>query len=156
MTFPADWYWIAGDGPDGQAWHSAVGGYVAATDADPERTTRIIDEVELTDVLRLYGLSGPRPTAEDVRAEAQRRIIALTGATTLTGCMIKQLNANMRANELNNTLATGGTLSAAEAAEASALQAMATAVKAIRAASNVIEAAPPTDYRDDSHWPPTS
>jgi hypothetical protein len=90
-----------------------------------------------------------------VKAEAQRRIIALTGASDLTTTMIKQLNASMRANELNNKLATGGTLTTKEQGEADALKALAAAIKAIRAASDVLEAMDPipSDYNDDSNWP---
>jgi hypothetical protein len=90
-----------------------------------------------------------------VKDEAQRRIIALTGADDLTATMIKQLNASMRATEFNNKLATGGTLTTEEQAEATALQALADAIKAIRAASNVLEAMDPipSDYDDNSNWP---
>lgn len=95
----------------------------------------------------------PEPTAQDVRAEAQRRIIALTGTADLAGCIVKQLNASMRASELINIKASGGTLTAEQTAEAAALQAMADAIKAVRAASNVIEPAPPADFTDDSYWP---
>jgi hypothetical protein len=90
-----------------------------------------------------------------VKAEAQRRIIVLTGTADLTQCMIKQSNANMRANELNDKRIGGGTLTAEEEAEAQALRDLATAIKAIRAASNVIEALAeiPLDYTADSYWP---
>lgn len=90
-----------------------------------------------------------------VKAEAQRRIIALTGQTDLIACMIKQSNANMRANELTDKRVSGGTLTPAEEAEASALRNFAAALKAIRAASNTIEAMEPipTDYCSNTHWP---
>ncbi len=94
----------------------------------------------------------PLPTANDVRAEAQRRIIRLVGATDITGCLIKQLNASMRATELTNKIATGGTLTTDEAAEAAALKGLADAIKAIRAASNAMEAEPPADYAADGRW----
>ena len=96
--------------------------------------------------------SAPAPTANDVRAEAQRRIIALVGATDLTACLIKQLNANMRANELND-FRHSRDLSPEEVAEAAALRSLADKIKAIRAASNVLEPDPPVDYTADSHWP---
>lgn len=95
----------------------------------------------------------PPPTADDVRREAQRRIMALMGARDLEHCLIKQLNANMRANEINDKRVSGGALTAAEDAEAGLLRSMAAAVKAIRAASNVLEPSPPADYADDKHWP---
>jgi hypothetical protein len=92
-------------------------------------------------------------TADMIRTEAQRRIIALTGAADLQSCLIKQLNAQMRATELVNKRALGAVLSEAEEIEAAALQALADGIKAIRAASNELEADPPQDYADDAHWP---
>lgn len=91
-------------------------------------------------------------TAEDVRAEAQRRIISLTGAVNFNGCVIKQMNALMRATELANKRASGETLTEAEETEAAALQAMATGIKTIRAFSNALEDAPPPDFASDAHW----
>lgn len=91
-------------------------------------------------------------TADMVRAEAQRRIIALTRASDLQSCIIKQLNAQMRATELVNKRALGGMLSGEEVSEAAALQSLADGIKAIRARSNALEADPPADYADDSHW----
>jgi hypothetical protein len=95
-----------------------------------------------------------------VKAEAQRRIIALTGRLQLIDCMIKQSNANMRANELNDKRilflkAQGDDLTAAEELEATALRNLADAIQAIRAASDVVEALDPIplDYTANSHWP---
>lgn len=93
-----------------------------------------------------------RPTPADVRAEAQRRIIALTGAADFNGCIVKQLNASMRATELTNKRAMGSGWTPEEAAEAAALQALATAIKAIRSRSNAMEPSPPDDYADDARW----
>jgi hypothetical protein len=89
-----------------------------------------------------------------VKAEAQRRIIALTGTGDLTACIIKQSNANMRANELNDKRISGDTLSEAEEAEATALRNLATAIKAIRAKSNAIELMDPIplDFAADEYW----
>jgi hypothetical protein len=92
-------------------------------------------------------------TADDVRAEAQRRIIELVGVSDITACLVKQMNSQMRATELTNKIASGLQLTAAEQAEAAALQALAGAIKAIRAASNALEANPPADYTDNSYWP---
>lgn len=91
-------------------------------------------------------------TADDVRREAQRRIIALTGATTLEGCLIKQLNASMRATTLVNKKASAIALTEAEQQEAAALEAFAAAIEHIRVKSNAMEGSPPADYRDDSNW----
>lgn len=95
------------------------------------------------------------PKVDDVRAEAQRRIIALTGTTDIIGCLIKQHNAQMRATELTLIQAQGGTWTAEQAAEAAALQGLADAIKAIRMASNVLEVMDPipTNYADNSLWP---
>ena len=144
---PRDWYWIiAGD--DTHAWSSAANAYVG--DWPEDQVTRIASGAELNDVLAVYGIRGPLVTADHVRAEAQRRIVAATGASDLNGCIVKQLNALMRATEL---AAKGAdTWTAAEAIEAGRLQAPADKVKAIRAASNVMEPKPPADYADDHHW----
>lgn len=91
------------------------------------------------------------PTIEDVRNEAQRRIMALVGATSLDACVFKQLNALMRATELTNIGQANWTPE--QAAEAAALQGMEDAIKAIRAASNAMEGNPPADYQDNANWP---
>ena len=89
-----------------------------------------------------------------VKAEAQRRIISLTGRMSLMDCMIKQSNANMRANELNDKRLNGATLTAEEEAEATALRNLAIVIKAIRSKSNEIEALDPIplDYTADIYW----
>lgn len=93
-----------------------------------------------------------RPTPADVRAEAQRRIIALTGAADFNGCIVKQLNASMRATELTNKRVMGGEWTTEDAAEAAALQALAAAIKVIRHRSNAMEQSPPDDFADDVRW----
>jgi hypothetical protein len=115
-----------------------------------DTTTR--DEYINGSVLKYVEPSTPPLTAADVRAEAQRRIIALVGATSFDGCIIKQLNANMRANELND-IRHGQEWTAEEAAEAAALRGLANQIKAIRAASNVLEPSPPSDFADNKYWP---
>lgn len=92
-------------------------------------------------------------TADQVKAEAQRRIMALMGAASLEACIIKQLNANMRANELN-AIRHEREWTAEESAEATSLTSMAAAIKAIRAISNEIEAITPIpyDYASDLRW----
>lgn len=87
-----------------------------------------------------------------IKAECQRRIIALTGAPDLMACIIKQSNANMRANELNDIRIGGGTLTAEQEAEATALRNLATAIKAIRSKSDALEISLPNDFTNDSHW----
>lgn len=75
----------------------------------------------------------------EIKSIAQERIVALVGARDLTDCLIKQMNANMRANELNDAQ-INGTLTAEEQSEADALRALAANIKAIRAHSNQLEA----------------
>jgi len=89
-----------------------------------------------------------------VKAEAQRRIVALTGKVALIDCMIKQSNANMRANELNDKRLNGDTLTVDEETEAQALRDLATAIKAIRAKSNDVEVmgSIPLTYQSDEWW----
>lgn len=97
----------------------------------------------------------PAPTIANVKSEAQRRIIALTGATTFDGCLTKQLNASMRASELINKKASGVTLTTEEQAEEVALQTLADAIKLIRARSNMIEQMDPipSDYAtNETYW----
>lgn len=67
---PHNWFWIVG-GDASKAWSSAVGAYVSSWDAD--RLTRIANEAELSDVLRVYGLKGPHVSGADVDAERDRR-----------------------------------------------------------------------------------
>lgn len=107
--------------------------------------------------LKIYVPPAPTPpalTADNVRAEAQRRIIELMGARDLEHCLIKQLNANMRANQLNDKRVSGVALTAEEDAEATLLRNMAAAIQSLRAKSNILEAQSPipADYADDSWW----
>ena len=93
-------------------------------------------------------------TAQDVKAECQRRIIALTGVTDLLNCLVKQMNMQMRAAEIINIKASGGVLTEQQVAEAAALQAIADRIKALRARSNEIEAINPipSDFASDARW----
>lgn len=95
----------------------------------------------------------PVTTTAHVKGEAQRRIVVLVGATDLTSCLIKQLNANMRANELND-IRHERPLTPQEEVEAAALRGLAAQIKHIRDRSNVIEAMQPipSDYTADSYW----
>lgn len=97
-------------------------------------------------------LPKPPVTVSSIKTEAQRRIIVTTGASDLMSCVIKQLNAQMRANELNDKRIGGEALTEAELAEAATLRALAARIKAIRAASNVLELSLPNDYENDAHW----
>lgn len=96
----------------------------------------------------------PPPSIQDVKNAAQQRIITLTGAGDLMSCIIKQSNANMRANELNE-VRHDRAWTPEEEAEVAALKALATGVKHIRSKSNEIEAMDPipNDFAtNDSYW----
>lgn len=70
----ADWYWIVGGDAD-RAWSSAGGAYV--TEWDAQRTTRILNETELSDVLRPHGLAVPSPTQLDYADAIGRHLDAV-------------------------------------------------------------------------------
>lgn len=75
----------------------------------------------------------------EIKAIAQGRILALVGTDDLMPGLIKQMNASMRAGQLNDKQINGG-LTAAEQAEADALRSLAASISAIRAHSNDLEA----------------
>lgn len=93
-----------------------------------------------------------------IKASAQRRICALVGTTDTTACVVKQLNANMRATELVRKETTSS-LTTEEAAEAVALETLAATIKAIRARSNEVEAMVAAgtittcEQIDEQEWP---
>ena len=131
-------------------------------ETEPPQHVRDLETVAFTyavdgdDVVRRWAVTR-RPIHEQVaaiKAECQRRIVALTGAVDIINCIIKQSNANMRANELNDKRINGGTLTEAEAGEAVALRNLAVGIKALRARSNGIEALGeiPLDYNADARW----
>lgn len=111
------------------------------------------DVVQGNQVIRGWTITTRAPVAADVKQEAQRRIVALVGAFSFEDCIVKQLNASMRANELND-IRHDRALTDAEAAEAAALRALAAAIKAIRTKSNEIEAMNPipADFTENSRW----
>lgn len=90
----------------------------------------------------------------EVKAEAQRRIVALTGATDIVAAIIKQLNALMRSTKLVNAKAEGKPLSDAQKAEATQLEAFSDAIELIRRRSNELEAMDPipNDFTDNKWW----
>lgn len=69
----------------------------------------------------------------------------------LEASIIKQLNALMRAVMLTNNKHTRE-LTSAELAEEAALTNLANCIQQLRACSNAMEASPPANYTDDSHW----
>ncbi|MCH9806959.1 MAG: hypothetical protein K0U74_04440 [Alphaproteobacteria bacterium] len=99
----------------------------------------------------LAAYAPPAPTADDVRAEASRRMQALVGARDAGHLEIIVTNATREAIRLLRKGTANWTT--AEATRAAELEAIDTAIEAIRAASNAMEASPPTDFADDSYWP---
>lgn len=91
------------------------------------------------------------PTADDVRAEASRRMQALVGARDAAHLEIIVANGTREAVRL---LRKGAQYwSDEERARAVELEQIDMAFEAIRAASNAMEAEPPIDYNDDRQWP---
>lgn len=94
----------------------------------------------------------PPPSADDVRAEATRRMCAFVGARDVTHLQIVFANASREAIRLLRAKAERS-WTAEETRRAAALEAADRAIEAIRAASNAMELEPPVDYADDAHWP---
>lgn len=94
----------------------------------------------------IAAFQAPPPTADDVRAEARRRILAVYPDW-------KQLNMNARATELTSIEMRQGSLTPEEETERGALEAAWQWIKSVRAASNAMEADPPADFADDANWP---
>ena len=85
------------------------------------------------------------PKIEQVKEEAQRRILARFPDW-------KQRNMLARATELQENR-IGRLLTTEEDAEITDLWAAWAWIKSVRAASDVLEATLPTDFRDDKNWP---
>ncbi len=93
-------------------------------------------------------------TASDVRAEAQRRLILLTGARDADHLGIVIANSTRETMRLMRKGA--GNWSAQDAVRAASLDRLDRAIEAVRAASNTMEASPPADYTSDARWPAPS
>ena len=89
----------------------------------------------------------PPPTADDVKAEAGRRIVARYPEW-------KQRNMTARGVELLH-IQTSEPWTPEEQAEADALQAAWDWIASVRAASDILEAQQPipADWQGDHHWP---
>ncbi len=94
-------------------------------------------------------------TADDVRAEASRRMQALVGARDAEHLAIIVANGSREAIRLLK-IRVDREWTAAEQVRADELDALETAIEAIRKASNILEPAPPEDYADDRWWPALS
>jgi hypothetical protein len=73
MNFtPSDWFWKVGDDAS-RFWSSTSGGYVQS--ADPDRTTNVADEDQLSAVLRHLGITPVPKPSEDDYTEAIQSLI---------------------------------------------------------------------------------
>ena len=93
----------------------------------------------------------PRPTADDVRTEASRRMQALVGARDARHLELIITNGTREAVRLLRQR-NEKPWSKIDTARADNLAAVDQAIEAIRAASNALEAEPPVDFADDRHW----
>lgn len=95
----------------------------------------------------------PPPGANDVRAEADRRMVVLTGARDSRH---KDLLIQNGTREAVRLLRIGNAnWTSDQALRAQQLEELEAGIDAIRAASDVLEAMPtvPADFADDRHWP---
>jgi len=109
-----------------------------------DRYRKIIAEWE-SEGNTIPAYSTPAPTASDVKAEAQRRILAICPEW-------KQRNLTAQAAELSEKGRSNWTTQ--ELAEWNAGKALWDSIKAVRGFSDTIEAMDPipSDYTDDSYW----
>lgn len=98
--------------------------------------------------------SKPPLEVMDVKMEAQRRIIELTGARNLEDCLVKQSNIQMEVNYLNDKRLNGETLTEGEEQWAAWARNLRVQIKHIREKSNEVEALNPipTNFADNSFW----
>ena len=142
-----DWYFTV---DAGRAWSTAAGGWVA--DWPAERATALPDLAALDRALRALGMRSPVIGADDVRAEASRRMQMLVGARDAAHLEIVIANGTREAVRLLR-LKGERDWTADEAMRAALLEQLDAAIEAIRAASNAMEESPPADYAADAHWP---
>lgn len=139
--------WLAADLEAIGLWRDDM---IASADVVPEGK-----QVVSTDVRRVDGVvkyvnvleEAPGPTAEDVKAEANRRIIAVCPDW-------KQRNLTAQAVLLAKQVADGTPLSLEQKAAWEAGQALWMQIAAIRGKSDEIEAMSPIprDFADDGYW----
>lgn len=91
---------------------------------------------------------------EDVKAEAQRRIVELVGARDFNHAVVKQLNIQMEVNYLNDFRLTGGVLTKEQEAWAVWARQLRLDIIKIRDKSDEIELMQPipTDFYLNKYW----
>ena len=101
---------------------------------------------------RSYNLDGtpapdPEPTADQIKAEAGRRIIAICPEW-------KQRNHIATDLTYTKIIQDGGTLTTEQESDRTSIEAVWESIQSIRTKSDEIEAMSPipTDYTDDSYW----
>lgn len=92
----------------------------------------------------------PPPTVDDVRAECQRRMMALVGARSPEHLDLIISNGTREAVKLLRKGAANW--SPEEATRAAQLEGFDEAIDHLRACSNLMEADPPANFREDSLW----
>lgn len=130
------WRPIEGDPPPYDAFRQAITGPTETIEANRVLRTWIVQDIAV-DVLK-----------DRVKVEARRRILARYPDW-------KQVNMTARGVELQDAWRQNGSWTETEAAEAAALQSVWAWIKAVRAASDAIEAITPipADYAADARWP---
>lgn len=76
---PRDWYWVVG-GDESRAWSSAKSAW--SIEYPDDRMTRIVNEVELYDVLARRGLEDRAPNRRFSIAEVRDALIRIDAAAT--------------------------------------------------------------------------
>ena len=92
------------------------------------------------------------PSADDVRAECQRRIHLVLGARDQEHALVIQTRAHEEAIRILDKKSSGEPLAADEQAAAARFRAVQAELAVLRAASNAMEASPPADFAADARW----
>ena len=97
----------------------------------------------------------PPPTLDDVRREAQKRMIKLVGARDPEHLALIISNGLRESARLLRKEVDGVALTTTETTRKQTLMQIDATIEAIRTASNTLEAMTPVpvNYRDDSWWP---
>lgn len=120
---------------------------IQATDAaTPEQMQAALDV--------LAAFDPDAPTLDDVRAECQRRMLAICHARDAADLSVKIANAQREAARYLNILVAGNQLDNDQAARRTILMELDAAIERLRAKSNALEATSPIpkDFADDKYW----
>lgn len=91
-------------------------------------------------------------SAENIKKEAERRIIKRTESADLFRSIIKQLNSNMRYLELLEKRIDGHTLTGKELSDLTRCKALNRDITEIYEISNELEQNITEDFKSDKHW----